>query len=63
MTICPHCKKPLEHKVTRKALKRAEQLYKEGFSLRAIEKIIFSEGMQASLSTLSRQAVNWSKKK
>ena len=52
--ICPHCKKPIEHVVTRKALKRAEQLHKQGHSFRSIEKLLFAEGMQASFASLSR---------
>jgi hypothetical protein len=53
--ICPHCKKPIDTRVTDAALKRARKLRKEGHSLRDIERILIDEGYRASFSTLSRK--------
>mgnify|MGYP000888473316 CR=1 FL=1 len=55
MSLCPHCKKPLNIGITKKQLEYAKKLRKEGHSLRNIEKIFFSEGIKVSFATLSRK--------
>jgi hypothetical protein len=52
--ICPHCQKPIEQRVSPKAITRARALRKQGHSLRDIERQLFAEGMRASFATISR---------
>lgn len=53
--ICPHCKKAIKRGISADAWKRARELRKEGYSLREVEKILFSLGISVSYSTLSRR--------
>lgn len=55
--ICPHCKKPIERKISKKTIAEAKKLRKEGYSLRDIERILHTKGVYVSFTTLSRHGV------
>lgn len=52
--ICPHCKKPIKRDVDEKTANRARELVKQGYSFRETERMLFSEGMRMSFSSISR---------
>jgi transposase-like protein len=49
--ICPHCGKPLEKKIDDKIKKQAIALYKQGYSMRDIERKL---EFRISFSSVSR---------
>jgi hypothetical protein len=53
--ICPHCKKYIDGKVTDAAWKKAAKLVNAGYSFRAVEKLLYAEGIQISFATISRR--------
>lgn len=55
MSLCPHCKKPLNIGLTKEQLAYAKKLRQEGHSFRDIEKIFFANGVKVSFATLSRK--------
>lgn len=52
--ICPHCKKSIGRGLTTKAKRRAIELKKQGYSLREMEKILWSEGETVSFASIHR---------
>jgi len=52
--ICPHCRKAIDWKVSRKAKNRILALAHEGFSLRDMEVKLRVEGFKISFSTIGR---------
>lgn len=52
--ICPHCHKAIPRGMSVETLKRAKELKQRKFSLREIEKILWSEGVFVSFATISR---------
>jgi hypothetical protein len=60
--ICPHCKKYIDGKVTDAAWKKAAKLVNAGYSFRAVEKLLYGEGIQISFASLSRRFSEGKKK-
>lgn len=54
MSLCPHCKKPLNIGLDKQQWKYAKELRSQGYSFRDIEKIFFTLGVKVSIATLSR---------
>lgn len=52
--ICPHCKKKIEHGASAEVVARIKELKREKYSLREMEKILFSEGMIISFGSIAR---------
>ena len=52
--ICPHCKKPIDRKIDRRAIVLAKKLRSQGYSLRDIEFLLKEKGYQVSFSSLGR---------
>lgn len=52
--LCPHCHRPVSRILNGVILEKAKILKRTGYSLRAIQNILYYQGHDVSRSTLSR---------
>jgi cytochrome c-type biogenesis protein CcmH/NrfF len=52
--ICPHCKKPIDYKISAAVRDRVRAMVAEGYSVRDVAAILTAEGYKISFATVSR---------